>query len=93
MLKTETLIFAENVVFPRGEVRKGPFFVIIKDGLISKICKTDTACSAISPYDRRNAINCHLLAPGFVDIHNQGLGKRLTILCQCQTVVLYNAIY
>ncbi len=81
MLKNNVLVFAENVVFPKGEVREGPFYVVIKNGIISKISKAESTLSSVAQCDRCDAVTCHLLAPGFVDIHNHGLGKSLLGIC------------
>ena len=74
MLKNNMLIFAENVIFSKGEVREGPFYVVIKEGTITKISKAESSLSSVQHCDRCDAVTCHLLAPGFVDLHNHGLG-------------------
>lgn len=78
MLKNNLLIFAENVVFPKGELREGPFYVVIKRGIITKISKAESAVSSVTQCERCDAVTCHMLAPGFVDIHNYGQGE-----CRC----------
>lgn len=76
------LIFAENVVFPNGELRKGPFYVVVKRGIISKIAKAESMVSSVAQCQRCDAITCHLLAPGFVDIHNYGTGMSHVCICK-----------
>lgn len=86
MSKNDVLIFAENVVFPKGEVRRGPFYVTVKQGIIAKISKAESTLSSVAQSDRCDAVTCHLLAPGFVDIHNHGLGMvsfYYVMFCMC----------
>ena len=89
MLKNNVLIFAENVVLPKGEVREGPFYVVVKSGIITKISKAESTLSTVAQCDRCDAVACHLLAPGFVDIHNHGLGK-CRMLGMSVLVLFYN---
>ena len=81
MLKNDLLIFAENVVFPKGEVKRGPFYVTVKQGTVAKISKVESTLSCAVQCARSHALTCHLLTPGFVDIHNHGLG-----MCLCYAV-------
>jgi N-acetylglucosamine-6-phosphate deacetylase len=90
MLKNNVLIFAENVVLPKGEVREGPFYVVVKSGIITKISKAESTLSTVAQCDRCDAVACHLLAPGFVDIHNHGLGKCRMLAGMSVWVVFYN---
>ncbi|XP_078360754.1 N-acetylglucosamine-6-phosphate deacetylase-like isoform X2 [Oculina patagonica] len=61
------IICAKNVVFPQGQCEEGPFDVVIEKGLIAAIDKCTGKCGS-------DKLTCHFLTPGFVDIHNHGMG-------------------
>lgn len=61
------LICAQNVVFPHGECKKGPFHVIVNGGFIEAIDKCTGKCNEL--------LTCEFLTPGFIDIHNHGMGE------------------
>ena len=63
------LICAQNVVFPHGECKKGPFHVIVNGGFIEAIDKCTGKCN--------EHLACEFLTPGFIDIHNHGMGEWL----------------
>ena len=64
------LVCAQNVVFPQGNCKKGPFHVAAKRGLIAAIDKCTGECSKCDSF-----LTCEFLTPGFIDIHNHGMGK------------------
>ena len=61
-------ICAQIVVFPQGRCEEGPFDVFVENGLISAIEKCTGNCGS-------DKLTCYFLTPGFVDIHNHGMGK------------------
>ena len=63
------LICAQNVVFPHGECEEGPFHVIVNGGFIEAIDKCTGKCN--------EHLTCEFLTPGFIDIHNHGMGEWL----------------
>ena len=67
-MATTTVIEANTIVLPKGEVREGTIYVTIKGDRIVTIT-TEPPTS----FDR--IINTHLLVPGFIDLHTHGLGK------------------
>ena len=64
------IICAQNVVFPQGGCKEGPFHVVVEKGLIAAINGCTGECSK---YDK--LLTCQFLTPGFVDIHNHGMGE------------------
>lgn len=62
------IICAQIVVFPQGQCEEGPFDVVVENGLIAAIYRCTGACGS-------EKLTCHFLTPGFVDIHNHGMGK------------------
>lgn len=62
------VIEANEVVLGGGAKLKGPVYVTVKDTLIKSI---DTKLNG----DSEVSLRTHLLCPGFIDIHNHGLGK------------------
>ena len=57
------------MVFPHWKYEDGPFEVVVENGLISSIKR--------SPAQHLDGnLGCHLLSPGFVDIHNHGMGEK-----------------
>ena len=64
------IICAQTVVFPKGDCREGPFHVVVEKGLIMAIKRCTSECSK---YEK--LLTCQFLTPGFVDIHNHGIGE------------------
>ncbi|XP_019859635.1 PREDICTED: uncharacterized protein LOC109587857 [Amphimedon queenslandica] len=62
-----TVIEAEEVVLPGGELKKGPVYVSIVQDTITDITST-------RPPTVKDVIKTHLLTPGFIDLHIHGLG-------------------
>uniref|UniRef100_A0A1X7U045 Amidohydrolase-related domain-containing protein n=1 Tax=Amphimedon queenslandica TaxID=400682 RepID=A0A1X7U045_AMPQE len=62
-----TIIEAEEVVLPGGELKKGPVYVSIVQDTITDITST-------RPPTVKDVIKTHLLTPGFIDLHIHGLG-------------------
>ena len=71
-LAPSTVIEAEEVVLPRGELKKGPVYVSIVQGTITDISST-------RPPTVKDLIETHLLTPGFIDLHIHGLGRSILI--------------
>lgn len=63
------IICAQIVVFPQGECKEGPFDVVVEKGLIAAIERCKGGCGTCN-----DKLTCHFLTPGFVDIHNHGMG-------------------
>jgi len=61
------LIIGNNVVLRNGDLIS-PGFVIIEDGIIQQICKEKPEIT----FDE--VFQGHWVTPGFVDIHNHGIG-------------------
>jgi len=61
-------ICAQIVVFPQGRCEEGPFDVFVEKGLTAAIERCTGNCGS-------EKLTCHFLTPGFVDIHNHGMGK------------------
>ena len=79
-------IQASFAIFPGGVLEKGPVYVTIVDGKISKIQKQATD-------HIHNCVETHLLTAGFIDIHTHGFGetsKRSTSLIQSRFYCLFN---
>ena len=62
------IICAQNVVFPQGRCEEGPFDVVVEKGLIAAIDRCTGECGS-------DKLTCNFLTPGFVDIHNHGMGE------------------
>ena len=61
-------ICSQIVVFPQGRCEEGPFDVFVENGLIIAVERCTGNCGS-------DKLTCHFLTPGFVDIHNHGMGK------------------
>ncbi|XP_058972236.2 N-acetylglucosamine-6-phosphate deacetylase isoform X1 [Pocillopora verrucosa] len=61
------IVCAKIIVFPQGKCEEGPFDVVIERGLISAIDRCKGECG-------NDKLTCHYLTPGFIDIHNHGMG-------------------
>lgn len=62
------IVCAKIVVFPQGQCEEGPFDVVIERGLIAAIDRCKGECG-------NDKLTCHYLTPGFIDIHNHGMGR------------------
>ena len=71
------IICAQIVVFPLGRCEEGPFDVFVEKGSIAAIERCTGNCGS-------DKLTCHFLTPGFVDIHNHGMGKLVRFLQFCQ---------
>ena len=63
-----TVIAADKVSFPRGELKEGPLYVTIQGDRIASIATEP-------PTSFSQTIRTHLLVPGFIDLHTHGLGQ------------------
>lgn len=52
-----------------GELEKGPFYVTVEDETITGV---DRQQPLLLPHSMSQ---CHLLTPGFIDLHTHGLGE------------------
>ena len=66
-------IEANYAVFPGGILEKGPLYVHISNGKLSRIQKQ-------APPDLHDCLRAHLITPGFIDIHTHGFGEPDQIL-------------
>ena len=68
------IIECQWLVLPVGEVKEGPFFVTVEEGVIKAILRekpdAEQGENAQQPH-----LHTHLLSPGFIDLHTHGLGK------------------
>ena len=78
------IVCAKIVVFPQGQCEEGPFDVVIERGLIAAIDRCKGECG-------NDKLTCHYLTPGFIDIHNHGMG-RIPILNIVSTIFLNGLI-
>ena len=63
------IVCAQMIVFPQGRCEEGPFDVLVEKGLIAAIDRCTGDCGS-------DKLTCNFLSPGFVDIHNHGMGKQ-----------------